>query len=55
MDSSYLNKVQPTFDILESFVNVILKLGEGEKSREVLSAIRDQKNYTLLWKSYSKK
>jgi hypothetical protein len=53
MSDDYLKKIQPTFDMLFQLVGAILKKGEGENAKTALLAIKNQKAFDLLWKSFT--
>lgn len=53
MNEDYLKKIQPTFDMLFQLIGVILKRGEGENARNALLTLKNQKDFTLFWKSSS--
>lgn len=51
----YLKKVQPTFDMLFKMIQIILEQGEGEKAKNSLQTLKNQKAFDLLWKGYTTK
>ena len=53
LDKDYLNKVNPTFDMLFPMVEAVVKQGEGEPAKNLLAGVRGVKAFELLWKSYS--
>ena len=55
MNNEYLQKINPTFEMLFKLIQIVLELGEGEEAKMALMTLRMQKGFVLLWKGYTGK